>query len=47
MVNYGIHKRKEPKQSCCAKHHVTTLVVTMCSLFLLGLIMAVYYIDSK
>ncbi|KAK9512499.1 hypothetical protein O3M35_000908 [Rhynocoris fuscipes] len=47
MVNYGNVRTKERKQSCCAKHHISALVITMCALFLLGLIAAVYYIDSK
>lgn len=47
MVNYGNVRTKERKQSCCAKHHISALVITMCALFLLGLIAAVYYIDMR
>jgi len=49
MVNYGGGggKGKERKQSLCAKHHLSTLVLTMSALFLMGLMAAIYYIDMR
>lgn len=44
---YGPARSKQVKRSICAKHSVSVLVITTCSLFLLGLTAAVYYIDSK
>ncbi|XP_014239875.1 uncharacterized protein LOC106661158 [Cimex lectularius] len=47
MVNFGNTKCKERKQSCCAKHHISALVITMCALFLVGLSAAIYYIEMR
>ncbi|KAF6212688.1 hypothetical protein GE061_013214 [Apolygus lucorum] len=47
MVNYGNARGKERKQSCCAKHTVSALVLTVCALFLAGLIVAIYYLDMR
>lgn len=51
MVNGIPHRKGKPTTvNCCQtcqKHQLTVVVVSMCGLFLIGLIAAIYYIDSK
>lgn len=48
MVNGMPHcKSKVASFSCCQKHQLSVVVITTCGLFLIGLLMAIYYIDSK
>lgn len=48
VVN-GITRRKtQPSPSCCCQsHQLTTLVFTMSVIFLIAIIMAVIYLESK
>ncbi|XP_066901826.1 uncharacterized protein [Halyomorpha halys] len=46
MINYPGYTR-EKRQSICARHHVSAIVLSMSALFLIGLIAAVYYIDMR
>nr|BAN20966.1 unkown protein [Riptortus pedestris] len=46
MINYpGCVKEK--RQSICARHHVSAIVLSMSAIFLLGLLAAVYYMDMR
>ena len=46
VVN-GARQRACKKRSCCHKHKLTVLVVTMSTLFMLGIIVAVYLFESE
>ncbi|XP_075232637.1 uncharacterized protein LOC142330994 [Lycorma delicatula] len=48
MVNGMPHcKAKVASVSCCQKHQLSVVVITMCGLFLIGLLIAIYYIDRR
>lgn len=44
----NVNQRPKAKQrSCCSKHQLTILVITMSVLFLVGIICAIFFIESK
>lgn len=44
----NVNQRPKNKQrSCCSKHQLTILVITMSVLFLVGIISAIFFIESK
>lgn len=46
VVNVNHRPRVKPR-SCCSKHQLTILVITMSVLFLVGIISAIFFIESK
>lgn len=46
VVNVN-HRPKVKSRSCCSKHQLTVLVITMSVIFLIGIITAIFFIESK